>query len=351
MNCTTLVGQTLGTLNDGQTLPDLKKYKYVQRIAVLHHITDYYRALRSISLFPHAIRRRKYREGVEMKENSWICTIFTQLTLCIALYIALNIGQPQKHIFGNSKNEGRPIDMYFISIAGGFRPLEEQTLLLKQMEKVVTSYKARFIVNINELGESDPLLQNATWYPELQKLPWYTTRALKGEGANYFLQKIKIPYGQTLDIIALNTGLLQGSSSIPENEQLQWLTTTLKESSSDWKIVFGFHQLVTSEDHVQKMEPIFERLYSIFLNYGVNAYWSWRADNVLGGTVRLSNADPMDKRPYLTAANQNLVHNKEMVNGFLLHRVSPLEIVTYLVKLTGEVVQISALQQMGKEVM
>ncbi|XP_022882846.1 uncharacterized protein LOC111399644 isoform X3 [Olea europaea var. sylvestris] len=233
-----------------------------------------------------------------MKEKSWVCTVFTQLILCIALFIALNIGESQKR----SKNEGRLIDVYFISVDGGFRPLEEQTLLLKQ----------------------------ATQYPELQKIPWYTTGALKGGGgANYFLKKIEIPYGQTLDIIALNTGLLQNSSSVPENEQLQWLTTTLNESSSNWKIVFGFHHLVTSEDNVQKREPIFERLYSILLNYGVNAYWSWRA-----GTV-----------------NQNIVQQKEMVNGFLLHRVSPLEIVTYLVKLTGEVVQSSALQQMGKEVM
>ncbi|XP_022882843.1 uncharacterized protein LOC111399643 isoform X3 [Olea europaea var. sylvestris] len=233
-----------------------------------------------------------------MKEKSWVCTVFTQLILCIALFIALNIGESQKR----SKNEGRVIDVFFVSVDGGFRPLEEQTLLLKQ----------------------------ATQYPELQKIPWYTTGALKGGGgANYFLKKIEIPYGQTLDIIALNTGLLQNSSSVPENEQLQWLTTTLKESSSNWKIVFGFHHLVTSEDNVQKREPIFERLYSILLNYGVNAYWSWRA-----GTV-----------------NQNIVQQKEMVNGFLLHRVSPLEIVTYLVKLTGEVVQSSALQQMGKEVM
>ncbi|XP_022882841.1 uncharacterized protein LOC111399643 isoform X1 [Olea europaea var. sylvestris] len=261
-----------------------------------------------------------------MKEKSWVCTVFTQLILCIALFIALNIGESQKR----SKNEGRVIDVFFVSVDGGFRPLEEQTLLLKQMEKVVKSYRARFIVTISELGESDPLLQNATQYPELQKIPWYTTGALKGGGgANYFLKKIEIPYGQTLDIIALNTGLLQNSSSVPENEQLQWLTTTLKESSSNWKIVFGFHHLVTSEDNVQKREPIFERLYSILLNYGVNAYWSWRA-----GTV-----------------NQNIVQQKEMVNGFLLHRVSPLEIVTYLVKLTGEVVQSSALQQMGKEVM
>ncbi|CAI9783072.1 unnamed protein product [Fraxinus pennsylvanica] len=261
--------------------------------------------------------------------------------------------ESQKRIYGNSKNEGRPFHMYFISVDGGFRPLEEQTLLLKQMEKVVTSFKARFIVNISELGESDPLLQNATWYPELQKIPWYTTRALKGEGANYFLKKIEIPYGQTLDIIAMDTGLLQNSSNAPENEQLQWLTTILKESSSNWKIVFGFHHLVTSEDNVQKMEPIFERLYSILLNYGVNAYWSWRAGtgNVQRGIVQLNNADPVDKRRYLTAVNQNIVHKKEMANGFLLHQVSALEIVTYLVKLTGEVVQSSALQQMGKEVM
>ncbi|CAA3013622.1 Hypothetical predicted protein [Olea europaea subsp. europaea] len=207
-----------------------------------------------------------------MKEKSWVCTVFTQLILCIALFIALNIGESQKR----SKNEGRVIDVFFVSVDGGFRPLEEQTLLLKQMEKVVKSYRARFIVTISELGESDPLLKNATQYPELQKIPWYTTGALKGGGgANCFLKKIEIPYGQTLDIIALNTGLLQDSSSVPENEQLQWLTTTLNESSSNW----------------------------------------------------------------------------EMVNGFLLHRVSPLEIVTHLVKLTGEVVQSSALQQMGKEVM
>lgn len=37
----------------------------------------------------------------------------------------------------------------------------------------------------------------------------YTTRSLKGEGANYFHKKIEIPYGQTLDIIAVDTGLLQ----------------------------------------------------------------------------------------------------------------------------------------------
>lgn len=43
-----------------------------------------------------------------------------------------------------------------------------------------------------------------------------------------------------------------------------------------------------------------------------NAYWSWRADtgNVQGGTMQLSNSDPMDKRHYLTAVNQNLVHDK-----------------------------------------
>ncbi|CAI9771974.1 unnamed protein product [Fraxinus pennsylvanica] len=46
---------------------------------------------------------------------------------------------------------------------------------------------------------------------EENSLKWrYTTRALKGEGAKYFHKRIEIPYGRTLDIIAMDTGLLQG---------------------------------------------------------------------------------------------------------------------------------------------
>lgn len=73
-----------------------------------------------------------------MNEKSWLCTAFTQLTLCIAFYVVLNIGQPQNHTYGNSENGGRKIDMYFITVAGGSRPLEQQTLLLEQVRFVIS---------------------------------------------------------------------------------------------------------------------------------------------------------------------------------------------------------------------
>ncbi|KAL0403997.1 UNVERIFIED_CONTAM: hypothetical protein Sradi_2040500, partial [Sesamum radiatum] len=68
----------------------------------------------------------------KMKEKSWACTLITQLSLCIAAYVALNIGQPQKVTHGIISSVGGLTDMYFISVAGGFRPLEEQNLLLQQ---------------------------------------------------------------------------------------------------------------------------------------------------------------------------------------------------------------------------
>lgn len=60
----------------------------------------------------------------------------------------------------SSSGSSRPLDLYFISVRGGFRPLNQQTHLLKQMEKAAKTYEARFVINISELGEDDPLTQN-----------------------------------------------------------------------------------------------------------------------------------------------------------------------------------------------
>lgn len=59
----------------------------------------------------------------------------------------------------SSSGSSRPLDLYFISVRGGFRPLNQQTHLLKQMEKAAKTYKARFVINISELGEDDQLTQ------------------------------------------------------------------------------------------------------------------------------------------------------------------------------------------------
>ncbi|KAL3840690.1 hypothetical protein ACJIZ3_025281 [Penstemon smallii] len=257
-----------------------------------------------------------------MKEKSWVCTLITQLSLCVAAYFALNLGQPQqKNSYRNILSQDRPLDMHFISVAGGFRPLREQTLLLKQMANVVKIYNARVVVDISELGESDPLLNNATLYNYLQNIPWYTTGTLAGQGQTYFLKKFKIPNGRSLYIIAVDTTLFQDSSSVAGNDQIQWLRRTLNESNGDWRIVVGFHHLGSCDYKTRKLEEKhpFELLQNILLHYGVDAYMS---KDICAG-------------------------NNE---GFLLHRVSSLEMVTFFVKLTGETEHKLSFQQRDEAV-
>lgn len=275
-----------------------------------------------------------------MEKKSWVCTLITQLSLCFVLFLVLNIGRPQP-IYQKQSSERAPLDIYFLSVRGGFRPLEEQTLLLKQVEKVVKICGADLVVSISEHGEKDPLMQNATQYFESLKVPWYTTTALERHGAHYFLKRVKIPHGATLDLILLDTGPLQGRPSGTGSDQLHWVTRILEASNSNWRIVFGFHPMEacsrTIEQNETKQVPV--SLYNIFRRYGVNAYLSGQS------CARL------DKGPYFTPINQRLVSHRDTVDGFLLHRVSSLEIVTYFISLTGEVVHKIILQQQGKEFM
>lgn len=93
--------------------------------------------------------------------STWKVTIITQICLCVALFVALNIGHPMKHFYrSNMMIRRNPNDFYFISVGGGFRPFNEQIHLLKLMGKVIKLYNARFVVNVSQLGEDDPLLQN-----------------------------------------------------------------------------------------------------------------------------------------------------------------------------------------------
>ncbi|XP_061338460.1 uncharacterized protein LOC133285267 isoform X3 [Gastrolobium bilobum] len=244
-----------------------------------------------------------------MNKVSWGCTVITQLCLCIALYIALNLGQPQTLVKRNATGHGEPLDLYFISVKGGFRPLSHQFQLLKQMEKVARTYKASFVMCSSELGENDPLMQNATQHFPSLRLPWYTTYTAsasksKGQEVGCFAKKIKISNGKTLDVIGLDTELLQdlvlkGSLSGNRNNQLDWLIRALEANSSNWRIVIGYHE----------------------------------------------------KKPYSVFLNGNSVFSRELANGFLLHRVSSVQIVTYYINLAGEVAYKTVLRQKGREAM
>ncbi|KAJ4709619.1 putative Calcineurin-like metallo-phosphoesterase superfamily protein [Melia azedarach] len=284
-----------------------------------------------------------------LRKPSWVCTLIVQCSLCFALYVALNLGHPQKSV--NQKRNGRKsLDFNFISVTGGFRPLEQQIPLLKQMENVARSYETRFVVSTSEFGEDDPLRQNASrLFPSL-KLPWYITKTSKEKEIGYFQEQIKLPHGETLDVIGIDTGSLQETnltalSSGAGDNQLNWLTRTLEATNSHWCMVVGFHPLDVCEEQKNQVEAkqIYEHLHQMFMKFGVNAYLSKH------GCIKRSHQDSVT---YIENPDPfGLGNGREMVDGFLLHRVSSLEIVTYFISLEGKVKQKKVIRQRGKEAM
>uniref|UniRef100_A0A1D1Z9Z7 Killer cell immunoglobulin-like receptor 3DL2 n=1 Tax=Anthurium amnicola TaxID=1678845 RepID=A0A1D1Z9Z7_9ARAE len=219
------------------------------------------------------------------REPSWWCTLLTQASLCVVLYVALNIGRPQMARRGNERGGdiSRPwshLDLYFMSVRGGSRPLEPQAQLLRQMENVARTFKADFIVNLSEHGDSDQLMQNATLHFPSLNVPWYATTASVEEGRHYFLRQIKVLHGQTLDIICLDTGAWQDSLSQDEpgdigSDQLRWLSNTLAVTHSNWRVVVGFHSLADCKElHTAGKLNFCDHLHNIFLKYEVSAYLS-----------------------------------------------------------------------------
>ncbi|KAK4257528.1 hypothetical protein QN277_007104 [Acacia crassicarpa] len=296
------------------------------------------------------------------KKTSWVCTVVTQVSLCFALYIALNLGHPQNFIYGRPTS----LDLHFISVKGGFRPLQKQLDLLKQMEMVAKTYRARFVVSSSELGEDDPLFQNATQLFPTLRLPWYTscsTRTSKRPEVGCFAEKFKISNGKTLDIIGVDTELLQkesalrGSLSGNRKNQLHWMIRTLERNTSNWRIVVGYQPLVVCGENNEKMEKqdVFENLRRIFMKLEVNVYLSGQdcTSHTQQSSVAFIGNPCLNQKeePYSFFVNGNSLLSQELANGFLLHRVSPMQIVTYYITSSGDIAYKTVLQQKGREAM
>ncbi|XP_072952898.1 uncharacterized protein [Typha angustifolia] len=289
------------------------------------------------------------------KEPSWSLTLVIQVVLCLGLYAAFNIGKPQEAIPGRRES----MDLYFLSVRGGSRPQELQTQLLHQMGKIAKTYKAKFVLVVGELGEEDPLWHNATLYFPFLKIPWYTTKASNGQIVG-FLKKIKIPHQQVLEIIGLNTRPLLDFLHMEQKskflrEQISWLQQTLALSNSKWRVVVGFDPLmVCNEDKVNRTERIkfYEPLRHIFLKYEVNAYLSTQGCAGYfyhdGATMYIGNPGPADETHVALSASKSLNFTSELQNGFLLHRVSPLEIESYLIDSEGRVALKSIVHNHGR---
>ncbi|KAJ6863369.1 hypothetical protein NC652_040044 [Populus alba x Populus x berolinensis] len=298
---------------------------------------------------------------MEKKRRSWACTFVLQVSLLIAFYLALNLGQPQKSIFQNrngTSSSRRPLDVYFLSVRGGYRPLKQQNLLLKKMEKVASFYRARFVVNISELGEDDPLKQNASRLFPPQKVPWYSTKVSNDGKVVCFLEHVNITSGKMLTVVGLDTGsfqdsMLMGSTSDFKNRQLNWLAQSLEATTDNWIIVSGFHPVVICDKEQLEAKQINGPLHNIFMKHGVDVYMSSQGCTsriVQDGVAHIGIADPTGSEP-LVNLNGRLAIQKEMINdGFLLHRVSSLEITTYFVSSAGEIVNEAVITQHGKEV-
>ncbi|CAI0542472.1 unnamed protein product [Linum tenue] len=298
-------------------------------------------------------------------KRSWTCTLVTQLCLCVALYLALNIGEPQQQQPWQ-RLPRRPDDVIvFVTVrGGGFRPFQTQTHLLKQIEDVVRIYGARFVVNFSELGEEDPLTRNASQLFKSPSIPWYTTKASKGqEIASCFKEHIKIDNRQTFNMIGLNTGslldLLLTESMNGSGDGQNWLGSTLEAANgSIWSIVVGYHPIIRCDknhEHLESINSAPEILHHIFVKYGVNAYLSTNAcsnhtsrDGV--DYIGIAGPDEHSDGPFLPNRKLGLDQQQQngMADGFLLHRVTSLEMITYSTSSEGKVLSRFVTQQKGK---
>lgn len=213
-----------------------------------------------------------------------------------------------------------------------------------KMESIAKVYGVKLVLDVARFGD-DPLWQNGSLYFQALNIPWYSTTS-HGQIVDNFLKKVKMPYDQILEIIGADTGPLQellhdGNMSNSSREQITWLKQTLALSSSNWKIVVGYDPLVDcNEVHTTNITKFYEPLRHIFETYAVNAYIStggscgqFHQDNSL---LYVQNPSPGD--------HTNL-------DGFFLHRVSPLEMESLLINLEGEIVQSSVVHQQGRGAM
>lgn len=80
------------------------------------------------------------------------------------------------------------------------------------------------------------------------------------------------------DYVRLNP---DGIMTQDKNKQLQWIETTLKQSTADWKIVVGHHSIWTSGSHSGEDDGFLEAtLPPIFEKYGVHMYLSGHDHNL-----------------------------------------------------------------------
>ncbi|TVU12300.1 hypothetical protein EJB05_45937, partial [Eragrostis curvula] len=289
------------------------------------------------------------------RSPQWRRTLAVQVALCLALYAAFSLGEPQLIPRGGSGGGGG-LDalrrgarggggggVAFLSVAGGARTAVDQARLLRQMEAIAKVYEVKFVLNVAELGENDPLWQNGSMYFQDQNVPWYSTLTSHGRSVGNFLKKLNMSSDQVLDIIGLDTGSLQeplhdGKLSTSYREQTKWLERSVSETHGNWKIVVGYNPLVVcNKAETPESAKFYIPFQRIFTKYEVNAYISMEG---VCGYFHKDNS-------ILYIGNPSPGGDQTNVDGFFLHRVSPLEMESLFINVEGKMVQRSLIDQHG----
>ncbi|TKW19869.1 hypothetical protein SEVIR_4G047700v4 [Setaria viridis] len=289
--------------------------------------------------------------GNRGRQLPWRRTVAVQAALCLALYAAFSIGEPQLFPRGG---EGGGVDalgqgarggggVAFLSVAGGARATADQARLLRQMEAVAKVYEVKFVLDIAQSRENDPLWQHGSMYFQALNIPWYSTTSSHGRILGNFLKKVSMSHDQVLDVIALDTGALQeplhdGKISTSYREQTKWLERSLALTSGNWKVVVGYDPLVVcNEAEAPEIMKFYEPFQRIFAKYEVDAYIS------TGGFCGYFHRD----NSMLHIGHPRPGGDHTTVDGFFLHRVTPLEMESVLINVEGKVVQRSVAHQHG----
>eukprot|EP01018_Ginkgo_biloba_P006713 Gb_04027 [translate_table: standard] len=292
---------------------------------------------------------------------SWRVTVFTQVAMSLALFMFLFIAKTQR------PTKTSPLDLYFISVGGGPRPLAEQRTLAKQMEATARKYGVEFVLSIDNRGANDRLLtsiqEGVHNFPSLQ-VPWYTNVGSHEEQGytRYFRKQISIPFQHTMDIINIDTTLLEDSIDNISSEnggwdQLEWLKETLSESHADWRIVIGWHPLKSCrvERNIAATQRLHNLLSPIFIKYGVHIYLHGHEE--IGqyfqdkGIAYIGIPLGSSRKYSYVLQNETCFWAKDMHNGFILHRVSPLEMEFYFMDSKGTILHRATLHQSGRAVL
>lgn len=114
-----------------------------------------------------------------MKKSSWGCTIFIQLSLCLIVYVSLHFGH-QSLLSSNDGDNAGALDLHFISVSGGFRPLQRQTRLLRLVcvsSHLLSMMKVWFFIEILASSdwktESFILIRSHSWFHQKGEKCWF----------------------------------------------------------------------------------------------------------------------------------------------------------------------------------